>query len=106
MKKCPLCRKVIEKLKGCDHLKCHCGFEFCYFCEERWSHSHICQDKIPVRSGFEFVGCFMFKGMLGLLLGIVIFFISVLFSAFICFLSAMLFGVMIFIKTMEKIPSA
>lgn len=29
---CPSCRQGIEKRRGCDHMKCPCGAEFCYLC--------------------------------------------------------------------------
>jgi len=31
-KQCPGCKKWVEKNKGCDHIICRCGFEFCYKC--------------------------------------------------------------------------
>jgi len=31
-KQCPGCKKWVEKNKGCDHIRCRCGFEFCYAC--------------------------------------------------------------------------
>jgi len=31
-KQCPACNRYIEKKEGCDHMKCVCGYEFCYRC--------------------------------------------------------------------------
>ncbi|KAL9655158.1 hypothetical protein ABK040_008933 [Willaertia magna] len=32
-KSCPKCRQAIEKIDGCDHIKCiSCGYEFCWIC--------------------------------------------------------------------------
>jgi len=31
-KKCPKCGVPCEKDDGCDHVKCRCGFEFCWTC--------------------------------------------------------------------------
>ena len=30
--RCPSCKIKIQKEKGCDHMKCRCGAEFCYGC--------------------------------------------------------------------------
>eukprot|EP00929_Paragymnodinium_shiwhaense_P109640 TRINITY_DN76118_c0_g1_i1.p1 TRINITY_DN76118_c0_g1~~TRINITY_DN76118_c0_g1_i1.p1 ORF type:complete len:396 (-),score=36.70 TRINITY_DN76118_c0_g1_i1:172-1359(-) len=32
IQRCPKCRQGIEKRRGCDHMKCPCGAEFCYIC--------------------------------------------------------------------------
>ena len=29
---CPKCKYWIEKINGCNEIKCHCGVIFCYFC--------------------------------------------------------------------------
>jgi len=31
---CPECGTGIEKKSGCNHMRCRCGCEFCYFCHE------------------------------------------------------------------------
>lgn len=40
-KKCPKCRKPIEKNQGCNHMRCTqnggCGHEFCWICLGDWS---------------------------------------------------------------------
>lgn len=36
-KKCPACRKAIEKNQGCNHMKCvACNHEFCWVCLGDW----------------------------------------------------------------------
>jgi hypothetical protein len=29
---CPKCKITIERIEGCDHMTCPCGYEFCYVC--------------------------------------------------------------------------
>ncbi len=44
-KKCPACKKFIEKNQGCNHMTCRkeaggCGYEFCWICMGEWiSHT-------------------------------------------------------------------
>jgi ariadne-1 len=44
-KKCPSCKKFIEKNQGCNHMTCRkeaggCGYEFCWICMGEWlSHT-------------------------------------------------------------------
>lgn len=46
-KRCPGCRKFIEKNGGCNHMKCICGMQFCWRClYPNTSNSHFaCQEK-------------------------------------------------------------
>ncbi|KAF5743816.1 E3 ubiquitin-protein ligase [Tripterygium wilfordii] len=32
-RRCPSCSFYVEKISGCLHISCRCGFEFCYGCE-------------------------------------------------------------------------
>ncbi|KAL3835509.1 hypothetical protein ACJIZ3_010245 [Penstemon smallii] len=42
-RRCPKCKRPIEKGEGCCHIKCPCGFEFCWLCLGPWTvHHHIC----------------------------------------------------------------
>lgn len=31
-KKCPRCQIFVERISGCNHVKCRCGMHFCYLC--------------------------------------------------------------------------
>ncbi|ERF74726.1 hypothetical protein EPUS_04895 [Endocarpon pusillum Z07020] len=47
-KPCPRCKAPVEKTGGCKHIKCRCGFEFCYGCLAEWSTEHLstpCSDE-------------------------------------------------------------
>lgn len=41
---CPKCKSFIEKNGGCPHMRCFCGFEFCWNCYESYNsiENHIC----------------------------------------------------------------
>lgn len=46
--KCPRCRMYVEKIEGCMHINCWCGYDFCYECGLPWSESHEwCQPRQP-----------------------------------------------------------
>ena len=51
LKHCPSCKNWIEKNGGCKHMKCRCGFNFCWECLEVWSINHSyygsCRNKNP-----------------------------------------------------------
>lgn len=36
MKQCPSCKFWVEKNKGCDHMTCRCGYEFCFRCGAKY----------------------------------------------------------------------
>ena len=40
-KPCPQCHAPVEKTGGCKHIKCRCGFEFCYGCLVGWNLAHL-----------------------------------------------------------------
>lgn len=43
-KKCPSCYNIIEKMHGCDHLKCgFCEYEFCWICLGNYDSFHNTQ---------------------------------------------------------------
>ncbi|OTB11481.1 hypothetical protein K445DRAFT_68207, partial [Daldinia sp. EC12] len=33
---CPRCNRMLERTSGCNHMRCHCGHEFCYSCGQTW----------------------------------------------------------------------
>ncbi|KAI1803911.1 hypothetical protein F4811DRAFT_571648 [Daldinia bambusicola] len=33
---CPRCNRMVDRTSGCNHMKCHCGHEFCYECGTTW----------------------------------------------------------------------
>jgi hypothetical protein len=41
VKRCPACRRFIHKLKGCNHVTCACGYEFCWICGGKYSKKHF-----------------------------------------------------------------
>lgn len=42
-KPCPKCNIIIEKQKGCYHMKCTCGHEFCWICLDKFvNYGHQC----------------------------------------------------------------
>ena len=44
-KECPKCKRVIERVAGCPHMKCPCGKEFCYNCLGDWQEfAHQCPE--------------------------------------------------------------
>ncbi|KAF8059963.1 hypothetical protein N665_1223s0021 [Sinapis alba] len=41
-RRCRCCKVFVEKLVGCRHISCRCGFEFCYDCGLKWGYPHFC----------------------------------------------------------------
>ena len=33
---CFSCQAIVEKAKGCNHMSCRCGAQFCYVCGHKW----------------------------------------------------------------------
>ncbi|OIW26173.1 hypothetical protein CONLIGDRAFT_684697 [Coniochaeta ligniaria NRRL 30616] len=33
---CARCNAVVERIDGCNHITCRCGYQFCYMCGTRW----------------------------------------------------------------------
>ena len=29
---CPQCKTMVNRTRGCNHIKCKCGKDFCYLC--------------------------------------------------------------------------
>jgi IBR domain, a half RING-finger domain len=34
---CRRCHVAIEKTAGCEHMRCRCGYQFCWICGQAWS---------------------------------------------------------------------
>ena len=34
-RQCPKCKMWVMKTQGCDHMKCRCGYHFCYCCGDK-----------------------------------------------------------------------
>ena len=49
-KKCPKCKRWVEKISGCNHIICPCGIHFCYGCGEIIDtddpYSHRCPNNL------------------------------------------------------------
>ncbi|CAH8342913.1 unnamed protein product [Eruca vesicaria subsp. sativa] len=41
-RRCPSCKFYVEKIDGCVHMSCRCGFKFCYRCGAASSYGHSC----------------------------------------------------------------
>ena len=39
-RQCRRCKFIIEKSAGCNHMRCRCGYQFCYVCGKRWAAAH------------------------------------------------------------------
>lgn len=42
VKDCPVCKHVIEKVDGCNHIECRCGRHICWVCLEVFTTSDCC----------------------------------------------------------------
>ncbi|XP_006407102.2 probable E3 ubiquitin-protein ligase RNF217, partial [Eutrema salsugineum] len=42
-RRCPSCKFYVEKVDGCMHISCRCGFQFCYGCGSAWNSDHACR---------------------------------------------------------------
>ena len=39
-KKCPRCGIMIQKISGCNEVRCRCRHQFCYACLRSWKPNH------------------------------------------------------------------
>ncbi|KAJ7589566.1 hypothetical protein C8J56DRAFT_889107 [Mycena floridula] len=57
VKKCPSCNVHIEKLEGCNHMKCRCGAHVCWICLQVFTDDrHVYQHLNSVHGGIDDVG--------------------------------------------------
>ncbi|KAL6602388.1 hypothetical protein U3516DRAFT_759951 [Neocallimastix sp. 'constans'] len=44
-KMCPKCKYWVEKTRGCNHMRCRCGADFCYLCGDfmNMNTNHTCR---------------------------------------------------------------
>jgi len=40
VKGCPKCRSLIERTEGCSHMRCKCGYQFCFVCLTPTTRTH------------------------------------------------------------------
>jgi hypothetical protein len=46
IKRCPSCDSPISKNGGCRHMKCACGYQFCWLCRRPWAGHSCPYDKL------------------------------------------------------------
>ena len=52
IKKCPKCKIITEKNKGCNHITCtKCGYQWCWLCNEKYDETHFTKG---ICKGFQF----------------------------------------------------
>jgi ariadne-1 len=43
VKRCPSCKRLVEKNGGCNHMTCQCGFHWCWICTKPfYGYDHAC----------------------------------------------------------------
>ena len=57
---CFCCGATLNKISGCDKVRCSCGYTFCWGCYSPWWESHM--DQIHVKDDFLAVGDPLFIG--------------------------------------------
>jgi hypothetical protein len=58
LKKCPSCKRMVEKNGGCNHVVCRCGCEICYGCGNKFDQCECSGDEDDVSD--DDVGCTLF----------------------------------------------
>jgi hypothetical protein len=74
-------------------MKCICGYEFCFECGFHWEQTHICEHKLPKRTGLSKLCCNLFKLLLAVPLLLFVGLFLVLAVLAVCTLSLMLSGI-------------
>ncbi|CAM8936323.1 unnamed protein product [Rhodiola kirilowii] len=46
VKSCPTCRRIIEKIEGCNHIECLCGIHLCWTCLQPFITSDDCYNHL------------------------------------------------------------
>ena len=50
---CPFCKEEIVKSQCCNHIHCHCGRDFCYYCGEGFDSDHDCYEHMNSRGHWK-----------------------------------------------------
>ncbi len=45
-KACGMCGALVGRTRGCNHMRCICGHEYCYKCGETWKDE--CPNNCPL----------------------------------------------------------
>lgn len=52
IKKCPSCSRLLDKIDGCNHVKCHCGSHICWRCMGVFSENDIYRHMSAEHGGY------------------------------------------------------
>lgn len=72
-------------------------------CSVQWDRNHICEFKIPQRTGLAYILCGILKMPLYMLLGTSLFLLFLMLALMICLLSACFYGMFLYFKIIDKI---
>ena len=61
IKTCPSCYNIIEKIDGCNHMKCvYCHYEFCWLCMGKYTYYHYYVFNVKGCPGMRFGNYFTY----------------------------------------------
>jgi hypothetical protein len=58
---CRQCNNYIEKIGGCNHMKCLCGYQWCWKCKSRWGVTNCTSYRCVNDYKFSIIGLFFGK---------------------------------------------